>query len=252
MTRFSKIFVELIGARTCQELAIHPESCFVHCLKDIPLYLLSNFKYFVPICLLPLLIKLRSLNKNKLRHTFKYYAECSLVGAACGCGINALICFLRYIFGHFGYTTIVYWPSVIGGCLYNLGSERVKTFFETSVFQCITETFFLKRHNFVSHLIADSKYLQTYIFMICSALILQGKYLYGLKGFWFLQPNPKIPEVENTEHTTCQLHPKISCQRYLGHGMRKYFFLGLTLDVIKAMLSRISKSDSAKFKIYQK
>ncbi|XP_073820424.1 uncharacterized protein [Musca autumnalis] len=239
MTAFSKVFDEYMQTKTCQSFQMHPESCPVHCLKDFPLYLLSNFKYFAPVCLLPLLIKLRNINKKKLRQTLKYYAECSLTGTAIGYTINVLICSLRYIFGSFTYYSYVYVPSLIGGCMYNLGSERVKNLFETSVFQCNIDTLFLMRNNIITRLIANSKHLQTCIFMCCSAVILQGKYEYNLKGFWFLQPNPKLVDVENTENTKCQLHPESSCQQHLWYGMRKYFLLGLTLDLIKTMMSKV-------------
>ncbi|XP_061394427.1 uncharacterized protein LOC133329984 [Musca vetustissima] len=248
MAAFSKLFAEQIGPKTCQTLGIHQESCLNHCLKDIPLYLLSNFKYFAPICLLPMLIHFRSINKAKLRQTLKYYAECAVIGGGVGYSVDVLICTLRYLLGHFGYYSSFYCPTVIGGCLYNLASNKTRTLFETSIFQCNIETFLLRRRNFVSRLIADSKYLQTYIFMICSALILQGKYLYNLKGFWFLEPNPKVPEVENSEHSKCQLHPKMSCQHHLVHGMRNYFLLGFTLDIIKALMSRVNVAkDQSKF-----
>ncbi|XP_073818326.1 uncharacterized protein [Musca autumnalis] len=239
MAALSKVFDEYMRTETCQSFRMHPESCPAHCLKDIPLYLLSNFKYFAPICLLPLLVKLRHINKKKLRQTLEYYAECSLIGAAVGYTINVLICFLRYIFGRFTYYSYLYVPSLIGGCLHNITSDRVKNIFETSVFQCNIDTYLLLRSNTITRLIANSKHLQTYIFMFCSALILQGKYLYNLKGFWFLQPNNKLADFENTENAKCQLHPESSCQQHLWYGMRKYFLLGLTLDLIKTMMSKV-------------
>ncbi|XP_073818325.1 uncharacterized protein [Musca autumnalis] len=239
MAALSKVFDEYMRTKTCQTFLMHPESCPVHCLKDIPLYLLSNFKYFAPICLLPLLVKLRHINKKKLRQTLEYYAECSLIGTATGCTINVLICFVRYILGRFTYYSYVYVPSLIGGCMYNLASDRVKDMFETSIFQCNISIFLLQRSNIITRLIANSKHLQTYIFMCCSALILQGKYVYNLKGFWFLQPNNKLVEFGNTENPKCQLHSESSCQQHLWHGMRKYFLLGLTLDLIKTMMNNV-------------
>lgn len=97
---------------------------------------------------------------------------------------------------------------------------------------------FLLRKNSLSRAITNSKYWQTYIFMLCSGIILQGKYLYNIKSFWLLEPSPKVADVGNREDNKCRLHPQTSCQKYLVDGMRKYFTLGLTLDVVKTLMSK--------------
>lgn len=100
------------------------------------------------------------------------------------------------------------------------------------------------RRNIISRTIADSRYWQTYIFMICSAIILQGKLLYNTKGFWLLEANPKVAEYGHHELNNCQLHPKVSCERHLFEGMRKYVILGLTLDTVKTLLSKVQVAEN--------
>ncbi|XP_075144827.1 uncharacterized protein LOC142219932 [Haematobia irritans] len=239
MAGFSKFFEEHVKHQSCQSLGLHQDSCLVNYFKDLLRYALSNLKYFAPVCLLPIVINWHSLSKKKIRQYLEYYLHCSSMGAFIGYIINALICLLRK--GHFGIYNFVFVPSLFGAAsLHFLGSDRVIQLFETSIFQCNIETLLLMRRFFISRLISDSKILQTYIFMISSAIILQGKLLYNTKGFWLMEANPKPAENENQECYKCELHPKASCKQYVFEGVRKYFLLGLTLDLVKSMMSKVN------------
>ncbi|XP_023296341.2 uncharacterized protein LOC111679080 [Lucilia cuprina] len=239
MSTFSKFFHENIRPRTCQDL-IHPTTCRQHLKKDILLYFLSNFKYFAPVCLLPALIKIRGINKEKLKKTLEYYLSCSVVGFCMGYTTNFLICLLRYICGQFGYYSFLFMPSFLAANILYLGPDRVINLYETTIFQCTFETFFLMRKNLISRTIANSRIIQTGLFMTCSAIILHAKQMFNAKGFWLLTPNPKIKTMENIEkYSKCELHPQISCKQYLFDGMRKYFILGLSLDIIKMLMSEV-------------
>ena len=53
-TAFSKFFKEHIQSRNCQNL-IHAESCLEYLKKDFVLYMISNLKYFAPVCMVSIL-----------------------------------------------------------------------------------------------------------------------------------------------------------------------------------------------------
>lgn len=183
----------------------------------------------------------------------------------------------RNIRGEFGYRSALFVPSMVGGYLTYLGPEKVIDLFETTIFQCVSwlsryykitlnkylkylstsqiyffqtfEHFFIMRKNILSRTIANSRLIQTYLFMLCSSVILHAKRLYNTKGFWILTPNPQIHNKENTEEfEKCELHPETSCKQYLISGMRKYFILGLSLDLIKMLMSHVNlKQNQSKF-----
>uniref|UniRef100_A0A1I8PZ00 Transmembrane protein 135 N-terminal domain-containing protein n=1 Tax=Stomoxys calcitrans TaxID=35570 RepID=A0A1I8PZ00_STOCA len=243
MVTFSKFFEEHIKTKSCADISLHRGSCLENCVKILPLILASNLKYFAPICLLPLLTKATKLDKEKLRFALEYYVESSFLGSMLGYTISCLVCLFKNLRGQFGPYTFVFIPTLIAGSLVHFtGAQHATEVFETCVFQSNIEMFLITRRFVLSRLIADSKLLQTYLFMLCSALILQGKYLYNLKGFWPLTPNPKLNEIENQEHNKCQLHSNESCQKYLLHGMRKYLIVGLALDIVKALLSKVDEA----------
>uniref|UniRef100_A0A1I8PGU6 Transmembrane protein 135 N-terminal domain-containing protein n=1 Tax=Stomoxys calcitrans TaxID=35570 RepID=A0A1I8PGU6_STOCA len=247
MVGMSKFFEEHAKHMSCQALGIHSEPCLEHFLRDMPKYVTSNFKYFAPLCLLPIVIDWRNLNKKKIRQRLEYYFHCSTMGVTIGYIINCLICLMRK--GRFGIYHFVFIPSFIGSAsVHFLASARVIEFFETSIFQCNIETFLLMKKFLISRLIFDSKILQTYIFMISSAIILQGKLLYNTKEFWILESNSQPKEIENQENCKCQLHPNMGCQQYLYQGVKKYFLLGLTLDILKSVISTVSAKRSSQSK----
>ncbi|KAM7361998.1 uncharacterized protein ACRADG_012865 [Cochliomyia hominivorax] len=246
MSSYSKFFQEHITPKSCQEFGLHLTSCKEHLAKDILLYSISNFKYFIPICLLPILINIRSINKEKIQNTLENYLGCSLMGSICGYSINLLMCSLRNILGRFGYYSFVFIPTFLGGCLVHLGPERVANLFETTILQCGIENLLIMRKNFLTRSIANSKLLQTGLFMICSCIILHAKQLYNAKGFWLLVPNPQILYKENSEEYLyeCELHPDDTCNEYLFKGMRKYFIMGLSLDILKMLMSPVGSAKS--------
>ncbi|KAM7361037.1 uncharacterized protein ACRADG_009353 [Cochliomyia hominivorax] len=239
MSSYSKFFQEHLTPRNCQELGLHSIPCTEHLARDILLYPISNLKYFAPICLLPILINIRSINKKKTKKTLEYYVGCILTGSICGMCINSIICLTRKLYGKFGYYSFMFIPTLLGGCVVHFAPERVANLFETTIFQCNIENFFIMRKNFLSRSIANSKLLQTGLFMTCSSIILQAKQLYNAKGFWLLIPNPKISIKENTEEclNECELHPQNTCKEYLFKGVRKYLILGLSLDLIKMLMT---------------
>ncbi|TMW52258.1 hypothetical protein DOY81_002661 [Sarcophaga bullata] len=250
-TAFSKFFKEHIEPRNCQNLLHTEDSCLKHVTKDCLPYFISNAKYFAPVCMLPILVDLRNINKKKLRKTLEYYLGCSVIGWLVGYSINVFMCTMRNIVGRFHFYTLTFTPGILGGSLTYLGPARVCNLFEITVFQCTIESFFIMRRNFISRAISDSRVLQTGLFMLCSAIIMFGKQIYNTKGFWILTPNPRLTPSENTEDQKCKLHPQKTCQQYLFDGMSKYFILGLTMDLIK-MLTRKKITSQAQTKFMGK
>ncbi|KAM7360678.1 transmembrane protein 135-like [Cochliomyia hominivorax] len=246
MSSFSKFFEARVKRITCQELGLHSISCRQHFVRDIFSYSLSNFKYFAPICLLPALLKIRSINRKKLKETLEYYLTCSLLSGSVGLSINGLICLIRHFHGEFGYYSAVFIPSLLSGTLTFWFPENIVNLYQTTLFQCDFENFFIMRKNFLSRTIADSKSIQTVLFMICSSIILHAKQFYNAKGFWLLVPNFQIQKNENDEKCSseCKLHPEETCKEYLLRGMSKYFLMGFSLDLIKMLMSKVNTSEN--------
>ncbi|XP_067618083.1 uncharacterized protein [Eurosta solidaginis] len=202
---------------------------------------------------LPLLVHLRSLNKEVLLSTLQYYIETVVCGAATGWTIAVMICVLRNLFGKFGYYTFLFWPTVIGSySLWAIPSPRAHRLFNTSVFQCTIESFIMKQKNFLTKSIARSNLLRTFIFMGCSGLIMNAKRERTFKGFWFLEPTPcaarelsqvdKSPteteiSIEHANSNSCS-HTNKSCTRYAMEGVRNYMIIGVTLDIIKMLVAQ--------------
>lgn len=93
--------------------------------------------------------------------------------------------------------------------------------------------------------------------MCCSSLIMNAKQEKSYRGFWLLQPTPTTTLVhpknqaalnEEAEEESVHLlkpcsHKISSCVRYALQGAKTYFILGLTLDLIKMLMSKVATSE---------
>lgn len=52
--------------------------------------------------------------------------------------VNNLCNLFSRKFDHFGCYSLVFVPSVLGGCLLNFGTDRVQQLFRTALFQCVS------------------------------------------------------------------------------------------------------------------
>ncbi|XP_075144638.1 transmembrane protein 135-like [Haematobia irritans] len=244
MVALSKLFNESIHTQSCKSLSIHSTSCLHFCLRQIPLLVLSNCKYYAPICIIPMVLNLRKLNKKKVTDIFQHYFECALTSSILCCTLQTSMCALRNILGCFYLYTFVFIPSYLGGCVASFGSARARELFAITLTQANIHSFFLKKQSFASRLLANSSSLQTIIFMICSAIILQGKQLHNTKGFWILEPNRKPKKLNDANNDKkCQNHANFSCKTYLMQGMRKYFLMGLAIEALKALTSKTDNTN---------
>ncbi|XP_017486223.1 PREDICTED: transmembrane protein 135-like [Rhagoletis zephyria] len=252
MVVLSKLFKDNLEKGLCCNDIVHNGSCKMNVALNTYKFLISNMKYFAPVIGLPLLVHIRSLNKGILKSTLNYYIAAVVSGTATGWMIMLMICWLRHIFGKFGKYTFVFWPTFIGSfAMWAVPSPRVHRLFKTTVFQCTIESFVLQQKTVITKLIANSALLRTFIFMCCSGLIMNAKRAKTYKGFWLLEPTPCREKTSaeneesteekngNSQHKLCS-HSSKSCIPYALQGMRNYMIIGLTLDILKMLMSKVT------------
>uniref|UniRef100_A0A1A9W1P7 Transmembrane protein 135 N-terminal domain-containing protein n=1 Tax=Glossina brevipalpis TaxID=37001 RepID=A0A1A9W1P7_9MUSC len=256
MANFSKIFNEHLSTVNYCEIVHKGLSCKQHMLRSHLYSTLSTFKFLIPALLLPVIPKIPILTKEKLKQLLWDYISCSI-----GCSLVAavgvdLCCLMRILLGRNYLYTMCFLPAFFGAFFVHLIKQPVFQVTLNYMYQGVVDIF-LRRNNVVSKTISSSKSIQTIIFMLCSTLILHGKRLYGMRGFWLITPNrPNTAEDNDIENSKkhCNLHSNISCGNYLWKGVRKYFFAGLTLDCLsairKAALLKTKWNGIKKFRMY--
>ncbi|XP_039948618.1 uncharacterized protein LOC126753678 [Bactrocera neohumeralis] len=248
MVALSKFIKYLIDNDVKCSGIFHDHSCKRNALLNTYKFMFSNMKYFAPVIGLPLLMRIRSLNRKLLQSTLIYYVEAVLAATAVGWSIQIIICFLRHLLGKFTYLTFILLPTFIGSfCTFMVPSPRVHSLFSTTIFQCTLESLIMLENTALTKLIANSSLIRTFIFMCCSALILNAKRKKTYKGFWLMEPTPYNATAveqtgENDDNATCNSscnHKDQSCQQYALQGIRNFMLTGLGLDAIKMLMSNV-------------
>ncbi|XP_037944409.1 uncharacterized protein LOC119677210 [Teleopsis dalmanni] len=257
MVVLSKLYSESLQKMCCNEI-IHSRGCTDNLIHQIPKYIQSNMKYFAVLTLLPLLLKINKLNRKIVKDTLTYYANTVFSGFQLAVFINILICAFRRRPELFGRYNIMFLPVFISGLAIHFFwvAPRVKQLFGASILQVTIDSVCLRRENVITRAIANSKGVRTLIFMFCSAIILHAKQKKLCKTFWIVTPNEQpikesSPEIENSNiqifenennnipNSLC--NHKTSCRAHVLTGLRNYLTIGLSLDTIKMVMSRIPK-----------
>uniref|UniRef100_A0A0A1WP46 Transmembrane protein 135 n=1 Tax=Zeugodacus cucurbitae TaxID=28588 RepID=A0A0A1WP46_ZEUCU len=247
MAAMSKLFEYLIENDVKCTNFFHKYSCKTNSLLITYKFLLSNMKYFAPIIGLPLLLRIRSLNKKVLLATLQYYVEAVMTGTAIGWSVIVSICISRHIFGKFTYLSTLLLPTFVGSFgQYIVPSPRVHRLFAITIFQCTLESLIIQKKTVLAKLIANSSLLRTFMFMCCSALILNAKRRKAFNGFWLMEPTPQnaatVDQEANGDNGTCNStcgHKIKSCKQYALQGIRNFMMTGLALDAIKMLLANV-------------
>ncbi|XP_023163476.2 uncharacterized protein LOC111594420 [Drosophila hydei] len=229
MVAASRLFVEQLSWRSCNEL-VHPHSCRRAAWQNLYRFAWSNLKYYLPMVILDLLRRaLRGTHLLQLlRDALLYYAQLVFGGLVNGCLTAGFICLLRHLLGEFRPHTLLFVPALLGGAFVALVPIRVKELQHTVLFQALIESLLLQRSNPLTKALASSRWLQTLLFMACSAIIMLGKQRQWHRGFWFVMPDSLQSEKSSKSAT-----------QYVVQGMRKYLLIGLALDIFRALISCI-------------
>ncbi|KAH8331002.1 hypothetical protein KR067_010049 [Drosophila pandora] len=237
MAVLSKSFQEWLSGRSCNEL-LHPHTCRRAAFENLFRFAWSNSKYYLPVVLLHLgkhSLRSGGTNREILSDSLWYYMQLVFGGVVDASLISISICSLRNFLGKFHFYTLLFIPATFGGAFCALFPKRVKHLQHTAIFQALIESLLL-RLNPLSKLLASSVSLQTVIFMICSAVILEGKQRKWYNGFWFLTPDaPSDPDVP-PQRKSCS-HSELDCGLYIVRGIRNYLIIGLALDVFRYLVS---------------
>ncbi|XP_017084505.2 transmembrane protein 135-like [Drosophila eugracilis] len=236
MAVLSKSFEDWISWRSCNEL-VHPHSCRKAAFQNFFRFISSNSKYYLPLLLIHLGkhgFRSGAVDLDLLVESLWYYAQLVFGGVVEASLITWSICSLRNYLGKFHPSTLLFVPSALGGAFCAFFPKKVKHVQQTAIFQSVIENLMLLNHP-LCRLLSTSVGLQAAIFMVCSAVILEGKQRKWYNGFWFLIPDP-APDKDTCDKKSCS-HSESDCGLYIVRGIRNYLMYGLALDIFKALVS---------------
>ncbi|XP_050070123.1 transmembrane protein 135-like [Anopheles maculipalpis] len=236
MVSSSKLFDRVAAGRTCRDLW-HPRfaSCLrynVHFWRSI---LPGSFKLYIPLLVLPPLVKLNDVTvRYLLEHTLQYVyiSLCTYVQAALSLSAQ---CALHNIFGRLNYWCVMFWPCLLGVAIgpplpKQLLRLQAITFFNMSL-EAATRKSSIPAVQYARR----SKLLATLTFMVFSSIILTCLRSGVVKQFWLVNPLPDIPH-HKPNGGVCSHAGQ--CWRYLANGMLKYGMVGVILEAGRAVLRK--------------
>ncbi|XP_053678819.1 transmembrane protein 135-like [Anopheles nili] len=234
MVSSSKLFDQIATGRTCRDLW-HPQfaSCLrynVHFWRTI---LPGSFKLYIPLLVLPPLVKLNNVTVRYLfDHTlqYTYISFCTYVQAALSLSAQ---CVLHNLFGGLNYWCVMFWPCLLGVAIGPPLPKQLLRLQAITFFNMSLEAAVRKSTVPVLQYARRSRALGTLSFMVLSSIILGCLHDGSVKQFWLVSPFQDEPQKVDG---ACRHAGR--CWRHVADGMLKYGMVGLVLEAGRAVLRR--------------
>ncbi|XP_058447954.1 uncharacterized protein LOC131428217 [Malaya genurostris] len=236
MSSLSKCFYEASAGKTCRDLW-HPgfAKCR-HYIFDLWKRILpGSFKLYIPLLVLPPLVKSDGVTKSYLLNHFLEYLYISVATYVQAALSLTFQCGFSNLFGYLNYWCIMFWPCLLGVAIGPRLPQQHLRLQGITFFNMMVETMIRKsRANIVKYL-RSSKVFGTLSFAVLSAIIMTQLHSGIVKQFWLI--NPTAPT--STEKAGHCNHNN-SCQQYLLDGMLKYATVGLILESVRALINKFT------------
>uniref|UniRef100_A0A6E8VED2 Transmembrane protein 135 N-terminal domain-containing protein n=2 Tax=Anopheles coluzzii TaxID=1518534 RepID=A0A6E8VED2_ANOCL len=241
MVSSSKLVFDRVAAgRTCRDLW-HPQfaSCRrynVHFWRTI---MPGSFKLYVPLLVLPPLVKLNDVTaRYLLEHTLQYVyiSLCTYVQAALSLSAQ---CALHNLLGRLNYWCVMFWPCLLGVAIGPPLPKPLLRLQAITFFNMSLEAAVRKSTAPAIEYARRSKPLGTLTFMAFSALILACLRSGRVKQFWLVNPNQEAPS-NSTQAGSAGCSHAGRCGQHLIDGVLKYGMVGFILEAGRAVLRQWS------------
>ncbi|CAO1420557.1 unnamed protein product [Diamesa serratosioi] len=250
MTSVSKLFSEASAGKTCCDLW-HPEipSCSRALLDVILTILPGSYKLYLPLLIIPPLLKGKVTMKYLFEHTMDYssiswrtYCEAVISFAS--------VCILYKFFGKLHFFTVMAIPGFIGALLTPKFKPQHLKLQAITYFNMMLEVIIKKSGWSFMKQLRTSKVFGTFAFMVMSSMILNTLKKMETSQLWLIIPTkittesrilPKdqskiMNKIIKCKHQICS-HDE-TCDKYFIDGAIKYGLIGLILEVSRAFISK--------------
>ncbi|KAL1387518.1 hypothetical protein pipiens_001345 [Culex pipiens pipiens] len=233
MSSLSKCFYEASAGKTCRDLW-HPgfASCR-HYIWDLWKRIMpGSFKLYIPLLVLPPLVKQDGVTGSYLVNHFLEYVYISIATYVQAALSLTFQCGFSNLFGYLNFWCVMFWPCLLGVLLGPRLPKQHLRLQGITFFNMMVETMIRKsRFGIVQHL-RVSKWFGMLSFMTLSSIIMTKLHAGIVKQFWLINP----PSWNKPDHGRCG-HKK-SCTHNVLDGMLKYASVGLILESVRALITK--------------
>ncbi|CAO1422844.1 unnamed protein product [Diamesa tonsa] len=252
MTSMSKLFLEASAGKTCCDLW-HPEipSCSKALLDVMLTVLPGSYKLYLPLLIIPPLLKGKVTLKYLYEHTLDYSSISWRTYCEAVIGFGS-ICTLYKFFGKFHFFSVMAVPGLLSALLTPKFKPQHLKLQGITYFNMMLEVIIRKSGwSYMKHL-RTSKWFGTLAFMIMSSMTLNALKQMETSQLWLIIPTKIktesriLPEDQSTimnkiincEHQICS-HDE-TCDKYFITGVVKYALVGLIIEVSRAFISKFN------------
>ncbi|XP_065074826.1 uncharacterized protein LOC135698677 [Ochlerotatus camptorhynchus] len=235
MSSLSKCFYEVSAGKTCRDLW-HPE--FVTCRsyffdlwkRIIP----GSFKFYIPLLILPPLVKTDGLTGSYLVNHFLEYLHISVATYVQAALSLTFQCTCFNLLGYLNYWGVMFWPCLLGVALGPRLPPQHLRLQGITFFNMMVETMVRKSRLGIVRYLRTSKAAGTLSFMFFSAMIVAKLHTGVVKQFWLINP----PATREEAKSGCT--HRNSCSNHLLDGILKYGSIGLILETARALITKFT------------
>ncbi|XP_068152770.1 uncharacterized protein [Drosophila tropicalis] len=202
------------------------QSCTQALLWNIFRNHVSSAKYYSPLLLFPLLTKRHQLNRNVLRDIIRNYAQSASFAACLNAFTFYFMCIARRLNGRFVCSWTPFLSCWLSSQICWWMPPPVLLYFVTGITHAALESMLRQLNVGLVH----SRLGQTFIFMICSLVVLHFQQMRKYSGFWFIKPSA-LPK----DYGDWSLGKRL---KHSVNQLRTYLGIGFALDMINALTQK--------------
>ncbi|XP_050101625.1 uncharacterized protein LOC126581785 [Anopheles aquasalis] len=235
MGQLSKHFRQATIGKSCRDL-LHPgQPCSAAWRTFVVQGVLGAFRHYLPAVVTPLLFRVRHWHEPEVWSTFvRQYCRCVLAGLPMTGGSFLAFCLFHKALGRFPPAWFVLVPSLAGGLTVRFLPRTIVRAQGIGLFNMYIE-FLIRRSRMPTVAwMRSSKVVATGCFMAMSGGIMAAHQYLRLDRFWFARAYRGGAD-GHKEHTT-----PAACRQHVLAEVRKSFYVGLTVSVLKNVLPRLT------------
>ncbi|XP_058834232.1 uncharacterized protein LOC131691672 [Topomyia yanbarensis] len=246
MGTLSKYFYEATRNKTCRDM-LHPGcTCFEAGKIYIWQGLIGAMRHYLPGAVTALLFRMKHWDDTEVWRSFlTQYVRCIIAGLPMTAGSFHFFCGFYNLFGRFSAPFFVFIPSMLGACTCMWLPRSIVRTQGIGLFNMYIEFLIKRSRSSTIAAMRNSRLAGTLLFCILSAAMMPTQQYLQVNRFWFATIHKDVEQDLNNnsmeaEKGQCKHHPGRSCLQHIFGQVKRSFYFGLTICLLKNVLPRIT------------
>ncbi|XP_065083906.1 uncharacterized protein LOC135706267 [Ochlerotatus camptorhynchus] len=242
MGTLSKYFYEATRDKSCRDM-LHPGyTCYEAGRIYIRQGIVGAMRHYLPGTVTALLFRMNQWDDPAVWKNFvTQYAWCIIAGLPMTGGSFHFFCGFYNLLGRFSAPFFVFIPSFLGACTCKYLPRPIVHAQGIGLFNMYIEFLIRRLRGKTTEVLRASRLAGTLLFSMFSAAMLPALEYLQINRFWFASIYRKRNDDDGTRNNQlCSHHPNRTCSEHVTMQVKKSFYFGLAVCLIKNALPRIT------------